>query len=71
MTKIVEMTREIGSFPWAGRVVPELGNEKIRERFVYSYRIVYRIEDDRILIVAAIHGNRLIENIADRFEGNE
>jgi len=67
-TKIVEMTREMGVFPWAGRVVPELGDEKIRERFIYSYRIVYRIEDDCILIVAVIHGKRLMGNVADRFE---
>jgi len=70
-TRIVEMTREIGSLPWAGRVVPELSDEKIRARFVYTYRIVYRIKEDHILIVAVIHGKRLIENNADRFGGGE
>ena len=69
-TKIVEMARSIGSLPWMGRVVPELGDEKIRERFIYSSRVVYRVEEERILIVAVIHGKRLIENIADRFVGN-
>ena len=68
-TKIVEMTRSIGGLPWIGRVVPELGDEKTRERFIYSYRVVYRVEDERVLIVAVIHGKRLIENIADRFVG--
>lgn len=66
-TKIVEMARSIGSLPRIGRVVPELGDEKIRECFVYSYRVVYRVEDNRILVVAVIHGKRLIENIEDRF----
>ncbi len=70
-TRIVEMARGIGSFPWIGRVVPELGDEKIRERLVYSYRVVYRVEENRILVVAVIHGKRLIENIADRFGGDE
>jgi toxin ParE1/3/4 len=69
-TKIVEMTRSVGSLPWIGRVVPELGDEKIRERFVYSYRLVYRVEEKRVLIVAVLHGKRLIENIADRFVGD-
>jgi toxin ParE1/3/4 len=68
-TKIVEMARGIGSLPRIGRVVPELGDEKIRERFIYSYRVVYRVEEERILIVAVIHGKRLIENLADRFVG--
>lgn len=40
-TKIVEVIRSIETFPWIGRVVPELEEEKIRERFVYSYRVVY------------------------------
>ena len=68
-TKIVAAVRNIESFPWIGRVVPELEDEKIRERFVYSYRIVYHVQATRILIVAVIHGARLIEGISDRFEG--
>jgi len=51
-----------------GRVVPEMGDESIRERFIYSYRLVYRIEPERILVVAVIHGKRAQENIAARFE---
>jgi toxin ParE1/3/4 len=69
-TRIVELTRSIGSLPLLGRVVPELGDESIRERFVYSYRVVYRVEEGRVLVVAVIHGKRLIENISDRFAGH-
>jgi plasmid stabilization system protein ParE len=42
-------------------VVPELGDPEIRERFVYSYRVIYRLEPDRLLIVAVVHGRRLLE----------
>jgi len=66
-TKIVEMARSIESFPWIGRVVPELGDSEIRERFTYSYRIIYQVQENRILVVAVLHGKRLIENISDRF----
>ncbi len=69
-TEIVETARSIESFPRMGRVVPELEDEKIRERFVYSYRVVYQVEATRILIVAVTHGKRLIENISDRFAGS-
>lgn len=41
-----------------GRRVPELDDENVRERLVYSYRVVYKIESGRILIVAVIHGKR-------------
>jgi len=68
-TRIVEMARSIESLPRSGRVVPELGDEKIRERFIYSYRLIYHVQERRILIVAVIHGKRLIENISDRFGG--
>jgi toxin ParE1/3/4 len=68
-TKVVEMARSIERFPWMGRVVPELGDENIRERFVYSYRVVYQVQKKQILIVAVIHGARLIESISQRFEG--
>jgi plasmid stabilization system protein ParE len=43
-----------------GRVVPEIGQKNIRERFVYSYRVIYRIELEQILVVAVIHGSRLL-----------
>lgn len=70
-TKIIETGRSIESFPWAGRIVPELGDEKVRERLVYSYRVIYQVQERTILVVAVIHGRRLIENIADRFETME
>ena len=63
VTKIVDVSRSLGEFPRIGRVVPELDDENIRERFIYSYRLMYRIEKQRILIVAVIHGKRLFESI--------
>jgi addiction module RelE/StbE family toxin len=68
VSKILEISRNIRDFSLIGREVPEIGNERIRERFVYSYRLVYRIEEKRILIVAVIHGKRQFEAITERFE---
>ena len=70
VTEILSISRNVGEFPLMGRVVPEVGDGTIRERFVYSYRLVYRIESERILVVAVIHGKRLLENVAERFEDN-
>ncbi|MEQ6342981.1 MAG: type II toxin-antitoxin system RelE/ParE family toxin [Gammaproteobacteria bacterium] len=67
VSKILSVSRTLADFPHIGRVVPELGNENIRERFVYSYRLVYCIEEKRILVVAVVHGKRLLESIASRF----
>lgn len=68
VTEILSVSRSTGAFSLIGRIVPEIGNEHIRERFIYSYRLVYRIESERVLIVAVIHGKRLLENIAERLE---
>ncbi len=71
VTEVLSLTATIGQFPTAGRVVPEFGSESVRERFVYSYRLIYRIEAARVLIIGVIHGKRLLENVAGRFGGGE
>lgn len=52
----------------ADRIVPELQQPKLRERFLYSYRLIYEIGSERIAILAVIHGRRLLESIRERFE---
>ena len=69
--KILETARHMGEFPLLGRMVPELAQETIRERFVYSYRLIYRIRNDTITIAAVIHGRRLLRSIRERLEGSE
>lgn len=68
VSKILGASRNIKEFPLIGRVVPELGDESIRERFIYSYRLVYQMRQQNILMVAVIHGKRLLKNIEERFE---
>ena len=59
--KIVASTRRLAVFPMSGRVVPEFGDESIREVFAYSYRIIYRVEDETVTIAAVVHGKRPVE----------
>ena len=68
VTEIVAVARNLYEYPMMGRIVPETGDTHIRERTVYNYRLVYRYEPQRILVVAVIHGKRLLENISDRFD---
>ena len=67
VNEILSLGTKIAEEPLIGRIVPELDDENIRERFVYSYRVVYTIEDTVITVVAVIHGKRLLENVPDRF----
>jgi len=41
-----------------GRVVPEVGDEKVREVFVYRYRLIYEVGAEEVRIVAFLHGAR-------------
>ena len=69
--KIMEKARGLANFPFASTIVPELGNPDIRERHIYSYRMVYRIKGDVVTIAVVIHGHRLFSAITDRFEGED
>lgn len=66
VSKVFSIGAGLADFPESGRVVPELDDKSIRERFVYSYRLIYRIEPERILVIAVIHGKRLLESLGDR-----
>lgn len=66
---ILETARGVQVFPFMGRIVPELGQETIRERFVYSYRLIYRIRNETITIAAVIHGRRLLGPLRERIAG--
>jgi plasmid stabilization system protein ParE len=57
----VNQTKILGRFPQAGRKVPEFDDENIRELVVYSYRIIYRLQENEVLIVAVIHGKRVLQ----------
>ena len=37
VSKILAVVRKIPEQPMIGRIVPEIGENEIRERFVYSY----------------------------------
>lgn len=61
--KIIAIVKAIPQFPKAGRIVPEYNYENLREKIYENYRIVYRIKEEVIEIVAICHGSRLLENI--------
>ena len=54
----LEAARSLGDLPERGRVVPEFKMEDIREIFVFSYRLIYRIDELRVSVLAFIHGRR-------------
>ncbi|MEH2044590.1 type II toxin-antitoxin system RelE/ParE family toxin [Nostoc sp.] len=61
--RIIDVTRHLSNFPFSGRIVPEFNDDSIREKFVYSYRVIYRIQGETLTIAAVIHGKRLLDKL--------
>jgi len=68
VSRIISLAETIPDHPQLGRVVPELNDPDFRERFVHKYRVIYRIEPDRILIAAVIHGSRLLDPLVEQIQ---
>jgi len=58
--RIVAAVDRLESFPESGRVVPEVGDESLREVIHGAYRIVYRIQADSVQVVTVHHAARLL-----------
>ena len=59
--RIIDAVESLMSFPKKGRNVPEAAKENIRELIFNDYRIMYRIEKERILVLTVIHGARNLD----------
>ncbi|MGS2722290.1 type II toxin-antitoxin system RelE/ParE family toxin [Porticoccus sp. GXU_MW_L64] len=68
VARLITASRNLSHLPLRGRVVPELGDEHYRECFIYSYRMIYWVEEQEVKIAAVIHGARSLE-LVDRFDG--
>lgn len=58
--KILDTSVNLSKEPFSGRIVPEFGNDNIREYPAYSYRIIYRIQGDIVTVAAVIYGKKLL-----------
>jgi plasmid stabilization system protein ParE len=56
--RIVRRSEGLAAQPLIGAEVPEYGDEAIREVFEHPYRILYRVSDDQVQVVAVVHAAR-------------
>lgn len=61
--KLISRIDQLENFPNSGRIVPEFGQETIRELIEGNYRIVYKINKDHIGIARIHHAARLLKEI--------
>ena len=57
---VIERVEQISAFPDSGRVVPEFETPWLRELIYPPFRIVYRVDDDRLRVVRIWRSERLM-----------
>ena len=60
LREIVEHVEHLADFPESGRVVPEFGLAQLREIVHPPFRIVYRLDDERVRVVRVWRSERLM-----------
>jgi toxin ParE1/3/4 len=58
--KILQKTRSLKDNPSAGSMIPEFGESTLQEQQADSYRVIYQIQDEKIVIAAVIHSRSLL-----------
>jgi toxin ParE1/3/4 len=58
--KIFDRTDQLGLYPESGGLVPEDPERRYREVLQGRYRLIYRTDGKRVLIVTVYHGARLL-----------
>ncbi|HEY9849009.1 MAG TPA: type II toxin-antitoxin system RelE/ParE family toxin [Leptolyngbyaceae cyanobacterium] len=58
--RVFQAVERLENFPRSGRIVPEFGQEDIREIIFGSYRIVYLVREDDLNILTVFHSSRLL-----------
>ena len=56
--RILESVERLERYPLSGRVVPELGDENLRELIVGNYRVMYEVSGSAVTIETVLHGAR-------------
>jgi toxin ParE1/3/4 len=56
--RIVRRTEALADQPLSGAEVAEYADASIREVYEHPYRILYRVDGDRVQVIAVIHSAR-------------
>jgi len=61
LKEIILKIERLADFPESGRIVPEFGIANLREIVFPPFRIVYRIDENRVRIVRVWRSERLLK----------
>lgn len=56
--RLLKRIEALPAFPQMGRSVPEAERDDVRELIYQGYRIIYRLDAEKVIIVTVMHGSR-------------
>jgi toxin ParE1/3/4 len=59
--EVISQVEKLAGFPESGRIVPEFGIANLREVIYSPFRIVYRLDGNRVRIVRVWRSERLLQ----------
>jgi len=59
--RVFRATDRLAEHPRSGRIVPEMGQEQLREIILGNYRIIYRLLEEDVQVLTVHHGARLLD----------
>jgi toxin ParE1/3/4 len=57
--------------PRMGRRVPELGGDDVRETYLRTYRLVYRVDGKGIVVLTVVEGRRRLPRVDPDAQGTD
>ena len=64
LRQLIAASRKLESFPLCGKPVTELPGRELREVVYRGYRLIYRIREDAVEILAVVDGRRDLPRLA-------
>jgi plasmid stabilization system protein ParE len=56
--RLVGRSEQLAAFPFSGRRVPEYERDDVREVIERPYRLIYRVREEQVDVLAAIHSRQ-------------
>lgn len=62
VSRIFKKVETLSEYPERGRKVPEVKREEIREVFLGEYRIIYRVESNKVIVLTIRNFKQLLSD---------
>ena len=58
--QILDATHQLKENPLTGEIIAEGDNSTVRDQLAYTYRVIYRVDGETVIVAAVVHTKRLL-----------